>query len=180
MIRLDASVHNYPLQATRSHHVRTLVVQSHLLDENGIMRVITPELHLTQSEAPPTPTVRYCGWRGCVLLVIVFSLSSLWCTQGLAQTEPSITPSGLTTQVDLSPTPPAGNMQYDITGGTRAGTNLFHSFGIFNVPTGVIANFLNDTRLDTTTILSRVTGGQPSTIFRAPFKPVGLGRPISF
>ena len=119
---------------------------------------------MTQSEAPPTPTVRYCGWRGCVLLVIVFSLSGLWRTQGLAQTEPSITSSGLTTQVDLSSTPPTGRMQYDITGGARAGTNLFHSFGIFNVPTGVIANFLNDTSLDTTTILSRVTGGQPSTI----------------
>lgn len=85
--------------------------------------------------------------------------------QGLAQEAPPITQSGLRTQVDLSSTPPTGRMQYDITGGTRAGTNLFHSFGTFNVPNGVIANFQNDTGLDTTNILSRVTGGQTSTIF---------------
>ncbi|TKB90274.1 MAG: filamentous hemagglutinin N-terminal domain-containing protein [Nitrospira sp.] len=145
--------------------MRTLVVQSHLLDENGIMRVVAPELHLTQSSTPPTPPVGHSRWRGCILLMMVLSLPSPWCAQGLAQTAPPITPSGLTTQVDLSSTPPTGRMQYDITGGTRAGTNLFHSFGIFNVPTGVIANFLNDTSLDTTTILSRVTGGQTSTIF---------------
>ncbi|TKB67798.1 MAG: filamentous hemagglutinin N-terminal domain-containing protein [Nitrospira sp.] len=128
------------------------------------MRVITPELHLTQSGTPPTPPVAYSRWRGCILLAMVFYLPSPWCVPGFAQTAPPITPSGLTTQVDLSSTPPTGRMQYDITGGTRVGTNLFHSFGIFNVPTGAIANFLNDTRLDTTTILSRVIGGQPSTI----------------
>ena len=60
-----------------------------------------------------------------------------------------ITPSGLNTQVNLSATPPAGMVQYDITGGTRpgGGANLFHSFGEFGVPTNNIANFLNDTGL---------------------------------
>ena len=40
-----------------------------------------------------------------------------------------------------------GQTQYDITGGTRpgGGTNLFHSFGDFNVPNNNIANFLNET-----------------------------------
>jgi filamentous hemagglutinin family protein len=56
-------------------------------------------------------------------------------------------------------------VQYDITGGTRAGTNLFHSFGNFNVPTNNIANFLNDSGLATSNILGRITGGNPSTIF---------------
>src|SRR5262249_11215955 len=58
---------------------------------------------------------------------------------------------------------------YDITGGTRpggaAGTNLFHSFGNFNVPTDNIANFLNQTGLPTSNILGRVTGGNTSNIF---------------
>src|SRR5215813_3139842 len=56
-----------------------------------------------------------------------------------------ITPSGLNTQVNLAPTPPPGKVQYDITGGTRpgGGTNLYHSFGDFNVPNNNIANFLN-------------------------------------
>jgi filamentous hemagglutinin family protein len=71
----------------------------------------------------------------------------------------------MNTQVTLSQTPPVGNVQYDITGGTRAGTNLFHSFGDFGVPTNNIANFLNNTGLPTSNILSRVTGGNPSNIF---------------
>ena len=61
---------------------------------------------------------------------------------------------------------PNGNL-YDITGGTRPndGTNLFHSFGQFTVGGGDIANFLNDTGANTTNILGRVTGGDPSSIF---------------
>jgi filamentous hemagglutinin family protein len=93
------------------------------------------------------------------------------------------TPSGLNTQV--SPPILSGNgaietTQYNITGGVRpggaAGTNLFHSFGDFNVPINNIANFLNSgsvdsagnllpTGLATTNILGRVTGGNPSVIF---------------
>ncbi|MDR4468457.1 MAG: filamentous hemagglutinin N-terminal domain-containing protein, partial [Nitrospira sp.] len=76
-----------------------------------------------------------------------------------------ITPSGLNTQVS-SPLPAEGNKtQFDITGGTRAGTNLFHSFGQFDVPTNNIANFLNDSGLATSNILGRVTNGNPSSIF---------------
>ena len=78
-----------------------------------------------------------------------------------------ITPSGLNTQVNLSQTPPAGKIQYDITGGTRpgGGANLFHSFGDFNVPNHNIANFFNDSGLATSNILGRVTGGNISNIF---------------
>ena len=80
-----------------------------------------------------------------------------------------ITPSGLNTEVNLSATPPAGKVQYDITGGTRAGTNLFHSFGDFNVPNNNIANFLNTSVNGvlpaTSNILGRVTGGNISNIF---------------
>jgi filamentous hemagglutinin family protein len=79
-----------------------------------------------------------------------------------AQVTPPITASGLNTQVSKSP---ANSLQYDITAGTRAGSNLFHSFGEFNVPTSHIANFFNDSGLATSNILGRVTGGNPSNIF---------------
>src|SRR5579884_243485 len=94
-----------------------------------------------------------CTLIGC--LVGVGSTASV----GNAQVAP-ITSSGLNTQVNLSSTPPAGKIQYDITGGTRpgGGVNLFHSFGQFNVPTNNIANFLNDSSLATSNILARVTG----------------------
>src|SRR5262249_8185279 len=45
------------------------------------------------------------------------------------------------------------------------GTNLFHSFGDFNVPNNNIANFLNNSGLPTSNILGRVTGGNISNIF---------------
>jgi filamentous hemagglutinin family protein len=91
-----------------------------------------------------------------------------------------ITPSGLNTQVS-DPIAVGGQTQYDITGGTRpggtSGTNLFHSFGDFSVPTNnIIANFLNAGSVDlngnvlapnlpTSNILGRVTGVDPSAIF---------------
>ena len=88
---------------------------------------------------------------------------------GQALAAAPITPSGLNTQVNLAPTPPPGKIQYDITGGTRpgGGTNLFHSFGDFNVPNNNIANFLNETALPTSNILGRVTGGRRTSIVRS-------------
>ncbi|MEO8324896.1 MAG: filamentous hemagglutinin N-terminal domain-containing protein, partial [Nitrospirota bacterium] len=82
-----------------------------------------------------------------------------------AQTSP-ITSSGLNTNVSRPIDLGGGGTQYNITGGTRpgGGANLFHSFGEFGVPTSNIANFLNESALPTTNILSRVTGGNPSNI----------------
>ena len=87
-------------------------------------------------------------------------------TTTYAQVVP-ITPSGLNTQVNLSANPPAGKVQYDITGGTRpeGGPNLFHSFGDFGVPSNNIANFRNEATLPTNNILARVTEGNISNIF---------------
>ena len=86
--------------------------------------------------------------------------------------------SGLGTQVSTPVNASGGNIQYDITGGTRpgGGLNLFHSFSKFDVPSKNIANFLNGVSLDhngvplppgllTANILARVTDPNPSAIF---------------
>lgn len=51
---------------------------------------------------------------------------------------------------------------FDITGGTRAGANLFHSFQQFGLSQGQIANFLSNPAVQN--ILGRVTGGDASVI----------------
>ncbi|WP_208345755.1 filamentous hemagglutinin N-terminal domain-containing protein, partial [Aetokthonos hydrillicola] len=51
---------------------------------------------------------------------------------------------------------------FNITGGTQAGRNLFHSFQTFSVQTGGTAYFNNG--LDIQNIISRVTGGTVSNI----------------
>lgn len=51
---------------------------------------------------------------------------------------------------------------FQITNGTTVGGNLFHSFSRFDVPTGGVANFLNNPNI--VNIFSRVTGGTPSQI----------------
>ena len=54
------------------------------------------------------------------------------------------------------------NLNFTITGGNRAGDNLFHSFGKFSVPNGGSALFENAP--DVQNIISRVTGGSISNI----------------
>jgi filamentous hemagglutinin family protein len=100
-------------------------------------------------------------------LSTAFCFILFYISTGLAQESASpITPSGLNTQVS-DPTSVAGRTQYNITGGTRAGPNVFHSFWDFNVPTSMTANFLNDTGTATSNILGRVTSGNGSSIFGA-------------
>lgn len=103
------------------------------------------------------------------LLCITISLSSA--PLSTAQVQPpadtSITSSGLNTEVGAPTALPNGQVNYDITGGTRpgGGPNLFHSFGEFSVATNHIANFLNETALPTSNIIGRINGGQVSNIW---------------
>jgi filamentous hemagglutinin family protein len=53
---------------------------------------------------------------------------------------------------------------FTITNGTQAGSNLFHSFGQFSVPTGGSAVFNTSQYSGIQTIFSRVTGGSISSI----------------
>jgi len=76
---------------------------------------------------------------------------------GYAQVITTITPD-LTLGTTVAP---SGNL-YNISGGTIAGTNQFHSFGRFSVGTGDIASFNGPTGIQN--IVSRVTGGLRSDI----------------
>ncbi|MEX0269766.1 filamentous hemagglutinin N-terminal domain-containing protein [Leptolyngbyaceae cyanobacterium UHCC 1019] len=68
----------------------------------------------------------------------------------------TIAPDGTNTGVKQ-----AGNT-FNITGGTQAGSNLFHSFQQFGLNAGQIANFLSNPTI--ANILGRVTGGDASII----------------
>ncbi|MDR4465873.1 MAG: filamentous hemagglutinin N-terminal domain-containing protein [Nitrospira sp.] len=106
------------------------------------------------------------------LLTIVFSMVLVWpsfkATNALAQVPTTITPT--TGSGDLGTTVAIHDHTIQITGGTRPnnGTNLFHSFEQFSVGRPDTAQFLNTTpSIPTSNILSRVTGGNPSSILGA-------------
>src|SRR5690242_4245014 len=106
--------------------------------------------------------------RPTLLLCLLAVFNSLYISMPAQAAAPTpITQSGMNTQVSQPIPLQNGGAQYNITGGTRpgGGTNLFHSFGDFNVPNNNIANFLNNSGLPTTNILGRVTGGNISNIF---------------
>jgi filamentous hemagglutinin family protein len=65
-------------------------------------------------------------------------------------------------QQDTTIVTPVGS-QFDITGGNRAGANLFHSFSQFGLSATETANF-NITEPAIQNVLGRVTGGNPSVI----------------
>ncbi|MGL5807348.1 MAG: filamentous hemagglutinin N-terminal domain-containing protein, partial [Xenococcaceae cyanobacterium] len=85
-------------------------------------------------------------------------ISSLLASTPVFAQDAAISADGTT---DTNVVTPDGS-NFDINGGDRAGSNLFHSFGNFSVPDGGSANFLNST--DIQNIISRVTGGQISDI----------------
>lgn len=93
----------------------------------------------------------------CNIFYLLFSLCIL---NGLATAIAAqpITPTPDATGTVVTPT----GEQFDISGGTQAGRNLFHSFQQFNLEAHQGANFV--IQPDIQTILGRVTGGDPSYI----------------
>jgi filamentous hemagglutinin family protein len=76
-----------------------------------------------------------------------------------SQIVPETGPTGTGTIVTPNVQSPS---QIDITGGTTAGTNLFHGFKEFGVDQGQTANFVTNANIQN--ILARVSGGNPSII----------------
>jgi filamentous hemagglutinin family protein len=68
----------------------------------------------------------------------------------------------VTTDGSLSTTVSAAGNTFTITNGNQAGSNLYHSFSQFSVPTGGSAVFNNATAIGN--IFARVTGGSASSI----------------
>ena len=87
-----------------------------------------------------------------------FLLASLILASANSVRAQSITPAndGLNTKVNQV------GLQYNITGGTQAGANLFYSLQKLGLTTGEIANFLSNPSVQN--ILTRVTGGEASLI----------------
>ncbi|MDC0833191.1 filamentous hemagglutinin N-terminal domain-containing protein [Geitlerinema sp. CS-897] len=90
-----------------------------------------------------------------IVFVKVLTLGVISSTSAFSQIVPDETlplPSQVTVEDSL----------YKIEGGTAAGSNLFHSFEEFSIPTGAEAFFNNATRIEN--ILTRVTGSNISNI----------------
>jgi filamentous hemagglutinin family protein len=104
------------------------------------------------------------GW----LKMIKSALGNYWATAiAIVAISPVLLPAPVNAQIsaaqDGTNTVVLPNGQrFDITGGTQAGANLFHSFQQFGLSQGQIANFLSQPNIQN--ILGRVVGGDPSVI----------------
>jgi filamentous hemagglutinin family protein len=96
-------------------------------------------------------------------VLIALSLPQIVQAQVTTAISPTLGTGNLNTRVNSSTGLCTANCV--ITGGTRTGTNLYHSFGQFGVGPGDVANFFNETGLPTSNILGRVTGGNISNIY---------------
>lgn len=115
---------------------------------------------------------RFQNFFQFVLVGVLVNTAGVLLSVGHAQVSTNITPGGLGTTVNGSGSLPCVGGTCNITGGTQRGSNLFHSFGFFNVGAGNTANFCNAAACGATVplvgiqnILGRVTGGQVSNIF---------------
>jgi filamentous hemagglutinin family protein len=96
-------------------------------------------------------------WSRCLWALLLSSGLLLGVLRGSSDAQ-------ITLDGSLGPPGPLTGPDYRIGAelGQLRGSNLFHSFGAFNVPTGGSATFTGPPTI--ANILSRVTGGQPSAI----------------
>jgi filamentous hemagglutinin family protein len=96
-------------------------------------------------------------WCRCLCALLLSSALLLGVLRGSSEAQ-------ITLDGSLGPRGPLQGPNYRIGAelGQLRGSNLFHSFGEFNVPTGGNATFSGPPAI--ANILSRVTGGQPSAI----------------
>ena len=117
---------------------------------------------------------RFQNFFQFVLVGVLVNTAGVLLSVAHAQVSTNITPSGLGTTVNGSGSLPCIGGTCNITGGTQRGSNLFHSFGFFNVGAGNTVNFCNAAGCGAAVplvgiqnILGRITGGQVSNIFGA-------------
>jgi len=98
-------------------------------------------------------------------------LTVIFLTQGSAYAQ-------ITADGTLRTTVSQNGNNFTITNGSLAGTNLFHSFQQFSVPTGgsAIFNLVNTPNIST--IFSRVTGGSVSNI-NGSIQTINSNNPVS-
>src|SRR5271156_2228138 len=112
--------------------------------------------------------------RGKFVLFAVPGFCLLMAGMGRAAAPTSITLDGSMGHGSgpVSPTSPGF---YNITPsmGTVAGSNIFHSFGTFNLGTGNTVDFVANA--NTQNIVARVTGGSASSIDGTITSTVGIG-----
>ncbi|MEM8640082.1 MAG: filamentous hemagglutinin N-terminal domain-containing protein [Cyanobacteria bacterium P01_G01_bin.54] len=87
------------------------------------------------------------------ILITTLLLNPVYCAQSSAQ---------ITSDTSLGTTVSNTGLDFTVDNGTTSGTNLFHSFDQFSVPTGGSVTFNNSTAI--ANIFSRVTGGNVSNI----------------
>jgi filamentous hemagglutinin family protein len=109
----------------------------------------------------------------CAKIAIVNLLPIIGCLLPIAAIAQTITPDG-TTPTTITTT----GLDTTITNGAVGGTNLFHSFQRFDIPTGGSATFDLVNTPAITTIFSRVTGGSASNIDGA-IRTVNSINPVS-
>ncbi len=104
-----------------------------------------------------------------IACVLALAASTSWCAPATAQTAPAA-PTTIVPDTASDRTTGTTALQQNgtttIDGGTRIGTNLFHSFQAFSLGTGDIAVWLRSANDGATirNVVSRVTGGSPSSI----------------
>ncbi len=101
------------------------------------------------------------SYRGTMLAVYAVAISGFIGFPQVVFAQTAIAPDHtlpVNTLVNFNST----NKTYTITGGTQVGTNQFHSFQDFSVPTANTAHF--DNALTTTNVIGRVTGANISDI----------------